>query len=124
MKRPQTPAGTDNQNGRKVKTTRCKHQSHDIVTTILKARRILRVVLHFNLSVLANETLLVSLCREIGNVFGAVRKCFDHVLSKFSGFSWERILFLKSACVNMVMQIQVQIGDTRRVFFYDSTWEC
>ena len=26
--------------------------------------------------------------------------CFDHVLSKFSGFSWERILFLKSACIN------------------------
>ena len=43
--------------------------------------------------------------------FGAVRTCFDHVLSKFSGFSWERILFLKSACVNMVMQIQVQIGE-------------
>ena len=92
VKRPQTPAGTDNQNGRKVKATRCKHQSHDIVTTIFKARRILRVVLHFNLSVLANETLLVSLCREIDNVFGAVRKCFDHVLSKFSGYSWERIL--------------------------------
>ena len=55
--------------------------------------------------------------------FGAVRTCFDHELSKFSGFSWERILFLNSACVNMVMQIQVQIGDTRRVF-YDSTWEC
>ena len=49
-----------------------------------------------------------------------VKTCFDHVLS---GFSWERILFLNSACVNMVMQIQVQIGDTRRVF-YDSTWEC
>ena len=92
MKRPQTPAGTDNQNERKVKTTRCKHQSHDIVTTILKARRILCVVLHFNLSVLANETLSVSLCPEIDNVFGAVRKCFDHVLSKFSGYSWERIL--------------------------------
>ena len=58
-----------------------------------------------------------SLCCEIDNVFGAVRTCFDHVLSKFSGFSWERILFLNSACVNMVMQIQVQIGDTRRVFF-------
>ena len=43
--------------------------------------------------------------------------CFNHVLSKFAGFSWERILFLNSACVNMVMQIQVQIGDTRRVFF-------
>ena len=55
-------------------------------------------------------------CREIDNVFGAVRTCFDHVLSKFSGFSWERILFLKSACVNMMMQIQVQIGDTRTVF--------
>ena len=79
-------------------------------------RRILRVVSHFNLSVLANETLSVSLCREIDNVFGAVRTCFDHVLSKFSGFSWDRILFLKSACVNMVMQIQVQIGDSRRVF--------
>ena len=55
-------------------------------------------------------------CREIDNVFGAVRTCFDHVLSKFSGFSWERILFLKSACVIMVMQIQVEIGDDKRVF--------
>ena len=72
----------------------------------------------FNLSVLVNETLSVSLCLEIDNVFGEVRTCFDHVLSKFSGFSWERILFLKSACVNMVIQIQVQIGDTRRVFFF------
>ena len=85
--------------------------------TILEARRILSVVSHFNLSVLATETLSVSLCREIDNVFGAVRTCFDHVLSKFSGFSWERILFSNSACVNMVMQIQVQIGDTRKVFF-------
>ena len=84
----------------------------DIVTTIFKARRILRVVSHFNLSVLANETLSVSLCCEIDNFLGAVRTSFDHVLSKFSGFSWERILFLNSACVNMVMQIQVQIGDT------------
>ena len=66
----------------------------------------------------ANETLSVSLCREIDNVFGAVRTCFDHVLSKFSGFSWERILFLNSACVNMVLQIQVQIGNTRG----DSAW--
>ena len=43
--------------------------------------------------------------------------CFDLVLSKFSGFSWEHILFLNSACVNTVMQIQVQIGDTKRAFF-------
>ena len=70
--------------------------------TIPEARRILLVVSHFHLSVLANETLSVSLCREIDNVFGAVRTCFDHVLSKFSGFSWERILLLNSACVNMV----------------------
>ena len=76
------------------------------LTTIPEARRILLVVSHFNLSVLGNETLSVSLCREIDNVFGAVRTCFDHVLSKFSGFSWERILFLNFTCVNMVMQIQ------------------
>ena len=56
--------------------------------------------------------------REIDNVFGAVRTCFDNVLSKFSGFSCKRILSLKSACVNMVMQIQVPIGDTRRVFLW------
>ena len=62
------------------------------LTTIPEARRILLVVSHFNMSVLATE---------IDNVFGAVRTCFDHVLSKFSGFSWERILFLNSACVNM-----------------------
>ena len=75
---------------------------------------------HFNLSVLANELLSVSLCREIDNVFGAVRTGFDHVLSKlkFSGFSWERILFLKSAGDDMVVQIQVQIGDTGRVFLW------
>ena len=79
-------------------------------------RRILRVVSHFNPSVLANETFSVSLSREIDDVFGAVRTCLDHVLYKFSSFSSERILFLNSACVNMVMQIQVQIGDTRRVF--------
>ena len=42
---------------------------------------ILRVVSHFNLSVLANETVSVSLCREIDNVFGAVQTCFDHALS-------------------------------------------
>ena len=54
---------------------------------------------------------------KLTTVFGAVRTCFDHMLSKFSGFSWERILFLNSACVNMVIQIQVQIGVTRRVFF-------
>ena len=84
---------------------------HHWITTILL------VVSHLNLSVLGNKKLSVSLCREIDKVFGAVRTCFDHVLSKFSGFSWERILFLNSACVNMVMQIQVQIGDTRRVFF-------
>ena len=64
------------------------------------------------MSVLANETLSFSLGSEIDNVFGAVRTCFDHVPSKFPGFTRERILFLKSACVNMVMQIQVQIGDT------------
>ena len=61
---------------------------------------------------------------KLTTVFGAVRTCFDHVLPKFSGFSWESILFLNSACVNMVMQIQVQIGDTRRVFFYESASEC
>ena len=61
---------------------------------------ILRLVSHFNLSVLANETLSVSLCREIDNLFGAVRTCFDHVLSKFLSFSWERILFLNSGDKN------------------------
>ena len=60
-------------------------------------------------SVFANETLSVSLCREIDNVFGAIRICCDNTLSEFSGLSWERILFFKSVCVNMVMQIQVQI---------------
>ena len=101
----------------------CFFKKFRINTIILEARRILRVVSHFNLSVLANET-SVSLCCEIDNVFGAIRTCFDHVLSKFSGFSWERILFLNSTCVNMVMQIQVQIGDTRRFFFCESAWKC
>ena len=83
---------------------------------VLEARRNSARCLTFHLSVFANETLSVNLCREIDNVFGDIRTCFDHVLSKFSGFSWERILFLKSACVNMVMQIQVQIGDTEGFF--------
>ena len=96
--------------------------THDLYP-LLEARRILRVVSHFNLSVLANETLSVSLSLEIDNVSGVVRTCFDHVLSKFSGFSWERILFLKYACVSMVKPIQVQIGGTRRVFC-ESAWEC
>jgi len=64
------------------------------ISTTLEARRILQVVSHFSLSVLANERVSVSLSLEIDNVFGAVQTCFDHVLSKFSGFSWERILFL------------------------------
>ena len=83
---------------------------------VLEARRNSARCLTFHLSVFANETLSVNLCREIDNVFGDIRTCFDHVLSKFSGFSWECILFLKSACVNMVMQIQVQIGDTEGFF--------
>ena len=29
-------------------------------------------------------------------------------------------IILKAACVNMVIQIQVRIGDTRRVFFMNS----
>ena len=44
-------------------------------------------------------------CREIDNILGTIRTCFVHVLSKFLGFPW-----------NIEMQIQVQIGDTRRVF--------
>ena len=64
-----------------------------------------------------NHCRLVSVMK-LTTVFGAVRSCFDHVLSKFSGFSWEQILFLNSACVNMVMQSQVQIGVTRRVYFF------
>ena len=71
---------------------------------MLEARRIL--------SVLANETLSVSLCCEIDNVFGAVRTCFDHVVSKFSGFSCERVCM----CQQGVMQIQVQIGDMVEFF--------
>ena len=55
---------------------------------------------------------------KLTTILGAVRTRFDHVLSKFSGFSWERILFLKSACVNMVMQIQVQIGEDSEDTFY------
>ena len=58
------------------------------LTTIPEARRILLVVSHFNLSVLATETLSVSLCREIDHVFGAVRTRFDHVLSK-GAFLWD-----------------------------------
>ena len=82
-------------------------------------RQILRVVSQFNLSVLANETLLVSLCHEIDNFLAP----YEHVLimcclGLFSGFSWESILFLKFACVNMVMQIQVQIDHSRNTIIY------
>ena len=37
---------------------------------------------------------VIVVLKFVNNVFGAVRTCFDHVLSKFSGCSWERILFL------------------------------
>ena len=40
------------------------------------------LVSHFNLSILANKTLSVSLGLEIVNVLGAERTCFDHVLYK------------------------------------------
>ena len=30
------------------------------------------------------------------------------------------ILFLKTVCVNMVIQIQVQMGDTRKIFFVNA----
>ena len=43
----------------------------------LNSWRILRVVSHFNLSVLANETLSVSLCREIDKTFLTL---YEHVL--------------------------------------------
>ena len=76
------------------------------------------VVSHFNLSVLANETLSVSLSREIDNVYGAIQSCFDHLLSKFSGFSWERILFLKTACVNMVMLFKFKLEILEEFFFF------
>ena len=45
-----------------------------------------------------------------GLIFGGAYT-WRGLISEFYG-----ILFLKSACVNMVMQIQVQIGDSRRVF--------
>ena len=45
-----------------------------------------------------------------GLIFGGAYT-WRGLFSEFYG-----ILFLKSACVNMVMQIQVQIGDTRTVF--------
>ena len=82
-------------------------------------RQILRIVSQFNLSVLANETSMVSLCREIDNFLAPL----EHVLIMcclrlFSGFSWESILFLKFACVNMVMQIQVQIDHSRNTITY------
>ena len=44
--------------------------------------------------------------REIDNIFGTIRTCFVHVLSKFSGSTWERNF-----------RMEVQIGDTRRVLF-------
>ena len=71
---------------------------------------------------MANKTLSASLCREIDNVFGAVRTCLITCCLSFQVFSWERILFLKSACVNKVMQIQVQTGDTRRLLFVNPPW--
>ena len=99
-------------------------QMYHRISTILEARQILQVVSHFNLSVLADETLSVSLCREIDNVFGALGTCFDHVLSKFSGFSWEHILFLKSACVDKGWcKFKFKL-EALKESFYESAWEC
>ena len=57
---------------------------------------VLEVVFTFQPVSFGRWTLSVSLCRETATVFGAVRTCFDHVLSKFSGFSWERILHVST----------------------------
>ena len=49
---------------------------------------------------------------------------FWSVLSKFSGFSWKRILFLKSACVNKgwcKFKFKLEVLEE---FFYESAWEC
>ena len=75
-------------------------------------QRILRVVSHFNLSVLGNETLSVSLCREINNGEHVLTTCYV-----FRFFVGAYSIFKVCMCQQGVMQIQVQIGDTRRVFF-------
>ena len=51
------------------------------------------------------------LCREIDNILGTMRTCFVRV-SKLSDFPWECNFKMEPE-----MQIQVQIGDTWRVFF-------
>ena len=86
------------------------------LTTIPETWQILLVVSHFNLSVLAYEMLSVSLLWNWQHFWRRTNMFWSR--AKFSGFLWERILFLNSACVNMVMQIQVQIADTRRVGFF------
>ena len=56
-------------------------------------------------------------CRFGGLIFGGAYT-WRGLFSEFYG-----ILTLKSAFVNMVMRIQVQIGETRRVCFYESALE-
>ena len=54
---------------------------------------------------------------EIDNVFGAKRSCFVHVLCMFSSFTSSEGRFTCEATMESEMQVQVEIGDTRRVFF-------
>ena len=54
---------------------------------------------------------------EIDNIFGAKRSCFVHVLCMFSSFTSSEGRFTCEATMESEMQVQVEIGDTRRVFF-------
>ena len=53
---------------------------------------------------------------EIDNVFGAKRLCFVDVLCMFSSFTLSVGRFTREATMESEMQVQVEVGNTRRVF--------
>ena len=61
----------------------CAFVSLTLDNMLLSNYTILRVVSHFSLSVLANETLSVNLCCEIDNIIYIFLAPYEHVLITF-----------------------------------------
>ena len=64
---------------------------------------------------LTNETFADS-GHEIDNVFDAKRSCFVDVLCMFSSFTLSVGRFTREATMESEMPVQVEVGNTRRVF--------
>ena len=79
-------------------TTRNTKSSTSTVTLLNKTEIIRRIVTAITVVPKESRVPFGFNCWQ-SSLFGAVRTCFDHVVSNFSGFSWERILFLESAGV-------------------------